>query len=88
MSPQPYRLDGRAFTRDEANLLLIELNRLPSGSEAGNAATLVKRALSEKTELPLTPAQAAALRRTVEGIRLKRHRLTPGLAQLRNHLQT
>lgn len=88
MSPLPHRLDGRAFSRDEANLLLIELNRLPSGSEAGNAAALVKRALSEKTELSLTPSQAAALRRAVEGIRLKRHSLPPGLVHLRTHLQT
>jgi hypothetical protein len=88
MSPQPYRLDGQAFTRDEANLLLIELNRLPSGSEGGNTEALVKRAVSEKTELPLTPSQAATLRRAVEGIRLKRRGLPPALAQLRSQLQT
>jgi hypothetical protein len=88
MSPQPYHLDGRFLTRDEANQLVIELNGLPAGSEAGNAAALVKRATSEKTDLPLTPAQAATLRRAVEGIRLKRHSLPPGLSQLRTHLQT
>ena len=88
MSAQPNRLDGRDLSRDEANMLVIELNRLPAGSEAGNAAALVKRAVSEKTELPLTAAQAATLRRAVEGIRLKRHSLPPGLSQLRAHLQT
>ena len=88
MSPQRYHLDGQALTRDEANLLLIELNSLPSGSEAGNAAALIKRAINEKAELPLSPAQAAALRRAVEGIRLKRHSLPSGLSQLRTHLQT
>jgi hypothetical protein len=88
MSPQSNRLDGRDLSRDEANMLVIELNRLPAGSEAGNAAALVKRAVSEKTELPLTAAQAATLRRAVEGIRLKRHSLPPGLSQLRARLQT
>jgi hypothetical protein len=87
MSPQRYSLDGRAFTRDEANMLLIELNRLPAGSEAANAAALVKRAINEKAELSLTPAQAGALRRVVEGIRLKRRSLPPGLSQLQAHLQ-
>ena len=76
------------LNRDEANLLLIELNRLPVGSEGGNAAALVKRAVSEKTELPLTAAQAATLRRAVQGIRLKRHSLPPGLSQLQARLQT
>ena len=87
MWPQPPRLDGRLLTRQEANLLVIELNGLPSGSEGGNTAALVKRATSEKTELPLTPSQAATLRRAVEGIRLKRRRLPPGLSQLRTRLQ-
>ena len=49
---------------------------------------LIKRAINEKAELPLSPAQTAALRRAVEGIRLKRRSLPPGLSQLRTHLQT
>ena len=86
MPTTQYSLDGRTFSRDEANVLLIELRRLPSGSEAGNAAAVVKRAVSERAELPLTSAQAAALRRAIEGIRLKRHHLPPAVSQLRTRL--
>ena len=88
ISPQPQRFDGRDLSRDEVNLLLIELNRLPTGSEGGNVAALVKRAVSEKTELLVTAAQAATLRRAVQGIRLKRHSLPPGLYRLQARLQT
>jgi len=87
MSPQPYRLDGRTLTRSDATLLLSELSRLPAGSVAGNAAARIKRAIHGKEQLTLSAAQAAALKRTLEGIRLKRHSLPPALAQLQSQLQ-
>lgn len=88
MTPQRPSIDGRLLTRSEANLLLIELNGLPAnaGTAVVSAATLVKQASAEQLELPLLADQARALKRALEGIRLKRRSLPTGLEQLRAHL--
>ena len=84
-----HTFDGRAFTRDQLNMLLIELKYVHAGSNSAalSAARLVTRATSEHLELPVSRAEEAALRRALEGIRLKRHGLSPALSQLRASLQ-
>lgn len=85
---QTLKVDGQALARGEANLLLIELNRMPErpGIAAKGAATAVKRAILEYENVTLRYGQAAAIRRAIEGIRIKRRNLPPGLSALRDQL--
>jgi hypothetical protein len=85
---QTLKVDGQTLARGEANLLLIELNRMPErpGIAAKGAATAVKRAILEYGDVALTYGQAAAIRRAIEGIRIKRRNLPPGLSALRAQL--
>jgi hypothetical protein len=85
---QTLSVDGQTLKREEANLLLIELNRLPerSGLAARDAATVIKRALLESSDVPLSEPQAAAVRRAIEGLRIKRRNLPAGLLALRSRL--
>jgi hypothetical protein len=85
---ETFTVDGQTLTREEANLLLIELNRMPErpGLAAKEAATAVKRAILEPASITLSHRQATAIRRAIEGIRIKRRNLPTGLADLRGRL--
>jgi hypothetical protein len=74
--------------REEANLLLIELNRMPErpGLAARDAAIAIKRAIVEHGDVSLSASQAVAIRRAIEGLRIKRRNLPSGLSALRNGL--
>ncbi|HZT53326.1 MAG TPA: hypothetical protein VE995_03000 [Gaiellaceae bacterium] len=73
----------------EAQLLLIELNRLPAGQhpDGRSAAALLKRGLDRREPVGFNRGQAAAVLRALEGIRFKRGGLRGTLAQLRELLR-